>query len=144
LKGIRLQLWLWFVGMLVTTLPWHVLGLFGQPRRVEIFDYSNPAIAYWEPWTMVSTIGGYVLLAGALLFVWNLATLYGGPAAADRSMRYALAVYPPQRLPSALNGFALWNWLIAFLMIVAYGYPIAQFFLIDVHPALIHRVDVGG
>jgi len=26
-RPIRLQLWLWFVGMLVTTFPWHVLGL---------------------------------------------------------------------------------------------------------------------
>jgi cytochrome c oxidase subunit 1 len=142
--GIRLQLWLWFVGILVTTLPWHVLGLFGQARRVATFDYSNPAIAYWEPWTIVSTIGGYILLAGALLFVWNLATLYRGSTTVDRSMRYALAVHPPQRLPSALNGFAFWNWMILFLMIVAYGYPIAQFFFIDEHPALVHRVDVGG
>ena len=58
-------------------------------------------------------------------------------------MRYALAVHPPQRLPSALNGFALWNWLVLFLMVVAYGYPIAQFFLLDGAPALIHQVYRG-
>jgi cytochrome c oxidase subunit 1 len=143
-KPIRLQLWLWFVGILVTTLPWHALGLFGQPRRVGAFDYSNPAIAYWAPWTVVSTVGGYILLAAALLFVWNLATLYRGSHEVDRGMRYALAVHPPLRLPSALNGFALWNWLVLFLMVAAYGYPIAQFFFINEHPALVHRVDSGG
>ena len=31
----------------------------------------------------------------------------------------ALAVHPPQRLPSALNGFALWNGLVLFLMVLA-------------------------
>lgn len=143
-KPIRLQLWLWFVGILVTTLPWHVLGLLGQPRRVATFDYSNPMIASWAPWTLVSVVGGYIMLAGALLFVWNLATLFRGSTQADVRMAYAVAVHPPHRLPSALNGFALWNWLVLFLMVVAYGYPIAQFFFIDVHPALVHRVDLGG
>ena len=32
-----LQLWLWFIGMLVTTLPWHVVGLMGQPRRMAYY-----------------------------------------------------------------------------------------------------------
>src|SRR5690606_29917644 len=40
----RLQLWTWFVGIMVTTLPWHALGLFGQPRRVATFDYDNPIL----------------------------------------------------------------------------------------------------
>ena len=30
----RWQLWLWFWGMLITTIPWHIAGLMGQPRRV--------------------------------------------------------------------------------------------------------------
>jgi cytochrome c oxidase subunit I len=143
-RPIRLQLWLWFVGILVTTFPWHVLGLFGQPRRVATFDFTNPAIAYWGPWTLVSTAGGAIMLAGALLFVWNLATLYRGSTQVDRRMGYAVAVHPPRRLPSALNGFAMWNWLVLFLMVVAYGYPIAQFFFLDGAPALIHQVDRGG
>jgi cytochrome c oxidase subunit 1 len=141
---IRAQLWLWFAGMLVTTLPWHALGLFGQPRRVANFDFSNPEIAYWAPWTVVSTAGGAILLLSAFLLIWNLATLYHGAPEPDRRMTYALAVHPPQRLPSALNGFALWNGLVLFLMVLAYGYPIAQFFLLDTEPALIQRVSYGG
>ncbi|MET0314659.1 MAG: cbb3-type cytochrome c oxidase subunit I [Hansschlegelia sp.] len=138
------QLWIWTIGIVVTTFPWHVLGLNGQPRRVTNFDYPMAELAYWNTWTLVSTAGGAVMLAGALLFVWNLATLFRGAPETDRGMVYAVAVHPPQRLPSALNGFALWNGLLLFLMVVAYGYPIAQFFLIDVQPALIHRVDLGG
>jgi cytochrome c oxidase subunit 1 len=38
----------------------------------------------------------------------------------------------------------LWNWLVLFLMVVAYGYPIAQFFFLDGAPALIHQVDLGS
>ena len=136
------QLCIWTAGIIVTTFPWHVLGLYGQPRRVTNFDYPIADLGYWNTWTLVSTAGGAVMLAGALLFIWNLATLFRGKPEADRHMAYALAVHPPQRLPSALNGFALWNGLVLFLMAVAYGYPIAQFFLIDVQPALVH--PVGG
>ena len=59
-------------------------------------------------------------------------------------MHYAVAVNPPERVPSALNGFALCNWIILFLMVMAYGYPLAQFFIIKAPQALVHRVDLGG
>ena len=58
----RRQLWLWAIGMMVMTLPWHWLGLNGQWRRVAHFDYSDPLIAWWGPWVAVSLIGGIVLL----------------------------------------------------------------------------------
>ena len=45
LRNQRLQLWLWFVGMMVMTLPWHYLGLQGQWRRVATFNYADPIIA---------------------------------------------------------------------------------------------------
>ena len=31
-------------------------------------------------------------------------------------------------MPAALNGFTLWNIAVAVLMLIAYGWPIAQFF----------------
>ena len=39
---VRLQLWTWFIGMLLTTLPWHVVGVMGQPRRMAYYDYTDP------------------------------------------------------------------------------------------------------
>ena len=49
-------------------------------------------------------------------------------------------MHPPHRVPAALNGFGLWNILVLVLMLVAYGYPIAQF-VIDPSPsAIVHRV----
>jgi cytochrome c oxidase subunit I len=137
------QIWVWAIGIIITTFPWHILGLLGQPRRVATFDYANPAIAYWQPWTIVSLVGGLLMLASALLSFWNILTLFRG-ATADRQMHYAVAVFPPQRVPSALNSFALCNWLLLFLMIVAYGYPVAQFFIFKDYPAMLHRVDLGG
>jgi heme/copper-type cytochrome/quinol oxidase subunit 1 len=45
----RWQLWLWFIGLMVTTIPWHLVGLMGQPRRMAFYDYHNPAIAPQAP-----------------------------------------------------------------------------------------------
>jgi cytochrome c oxidase subunit 1 len=142
----RVQLWLWFIGMMVMTLPWHYLGLQGQWRRVATFNYADPNIAGWGPWVIVSFAGGAVLLASALLFVWNLLEFHRARAVAAAGLRplYAVAVHPPERVPAALNGFALWNVLVLVLMVAAYGYPIAQFFIINPPEAIVHRVDGRG
>jgi cytochrome c oxidase subunit 1 len=146
LRYQRLQLWLWFIGMMVMTLPWHYLGLQGQWRRVATFNYADPIIAGWGPWVIVSLAGGVVLLASALLFVWNLLEFHRARAVVATGLRprYATALHPPERVPAALNGFALWNVLVLVLMVAAYGYPIAQFFVIDAPEAIVHRVDERG
>jgi cytochrome c oxidase subunit 1 len=140
----RLQLWLWAVGMMVMTVPWHFLGLEGQWRRVASFDYSDPRIAWWGPWVVVSLIGGLILLASALLFIANLLPRRSAQQSQPwPGYAFALAVHPPQRVPAALNGFGLWNVLVAVLMTAAYGFPIAQFFIGSSPQALIHRLTGG-
>jgi cytochrome c oxidase subunit 1 len=137
---LRLQLWLWFIGMMVMTLPWHWLGLQGQWRRVANFNYADPIIAAWGPLVIVSFVGGLVLLASALLFVRNLAVLHRSPLPALSRPLYALAVHPPHRVPAALNGFGLWNVLVLVLMLLSYGYPVAQFVIAPSPSAMVHRV----
>ena len=129
----RAQLWLWFWGMLVTTIPWHVAGLMGQPRRVATFDYSDPLIAPMGPLVITSVIGGLILLSSAILLIVILVRSHLGKKVMAEPLGYALAVTPPDRVPPALNGFALWNAIVAVLMLVAYGYPIGQFFYMKQH-----------
>ena len=81
-----------------------------------------------------------MLLASAVLFVRNLAVLHRSPLLALQRPLYALAVHPPQRVPTALNGFGLWNVLVLVLMLLAYGYPIAQFVIAPSPAAMVHRV----
>jgi cytochrome c oxidase subunit 1 len=143
----RRQLWLWAVGMLVMTLPWHWLGLEGQWRRVAHFDYGDPLIGWWGKWVDVSLLGGVLLLASALLFIANLARLHGlQPTAAAElpPMRYSIPLHPVGRLPAALNGFALWNVLVLVLMAAAYGWPLAQFVVQPSPAAIVHHVDRPG
>jgi len=129
----RTQLWLWFAGMLITTIPWHIAGLLGQPRRVAIFDYSLPMLRPIAPLVVLSVIGGLILLASAILLIVVLARSHFGERKLAEPLRFALAVNPPQRVPESLNGFGMWNAILAVFMLVAYGYPIGQFFFMKSH-----------
>jgi len=126
----RWQLWLWFIGMMVTTIPWHITGLMGQPRRVAMFDFSDPLLAPMVPFAVMSVVGGFILLVSAILLVTVLVRSQFGDAVLQAPLRYALAVNPPVRVPGALNGFALWNVILLMFMVVEYGYPIGQFFFL--------------
>ncbi len=147
-KMARLQLWLWFWGMLITTLPWHVTGLMGQPRRVATFDYGNALLAPMAPLVVISVVGGLILLLAAILLIVILVRSHFAVSATGEPMHYALAVNPPMRVPPALNGFGLWNTIVLVLMILAYGYPIGQFYFLKPHsvPAVgaVSRLDSHG
>jgi cytochrome c oxidase subunit I len=129
----RTQLWLWFWGMLITTVPWHIAGLMGQPRRVATFDYTDPLMAHMAPLVVISAVGGFILLLSAVLLITILIRSSFGQETAVEPLRYALAVNPPVRVAESLNGFRLWNTIVLVLMIIAYGYPIGQFFLLKQH-----------
>ena len=139
----RLQLWLWAIGMMVMTLPWHYLGLQGQWRRVASFNYADPRIGPWGPLVIVSLAGGVLLLVSAVMFVVNLLPRRAQVRLPAQGYSFALAVHPPQRVPAALNGFTVWNVLVAILMLVAYGFPILQFFIGNSPQAVIHPLTGG-
>jgi len=126
LSLMRIQLWLWFIGMMVLTLPWHYVGILGMPRRMAFYDYTDPAIAAQAPWVIVSVIGGVILLISAILFFIVLARGQMAPHVEPEAYRFSVAIHPPRRLPVALNGFALWLGLMVGLTVVNYGFTVAN------------------
>ncbi len=131
-KLVRLQLWTWFVGMLVVTLPWHLVGIMGQPRRMAYYDYSDPALAPQAIWVSISALGGFVLVFSAALLLWVLWASQRAPRAASvPPLQFSLALNPPQRLPASLNGFRIWVLLVLALTVANYGYPLAQFLFLQ-------------
>jgi cytochrome c oxidase subunit 1 len=133
------QLWLWFIGMVVTTSPWHVLGLLGLPRRISSVVYSTALTAQWQPYQAAMAIGGSILtLAAVLFFVILVRTRFNPAVEVDREMAYAEPIHPVLSVPGPLNGFALWNWVLVVWMIAAFAYPIAQFFIMPTFEAVAH------
>ena len=137
--AIRLQLWLWFVGMLVLTLPWHWVGLLGMPRRMAYYDYTDPALAA-QAWTVTaSTIGGALVVASAALFVGILAAARHGVA---EPAPYAFARPAHEApVPRTLNGFRLWVAMMIALTVVNYGWPIVQ--LASLKDASVPVIPIG-
>ena len=134
LRSARLacwQLWLWFVGMLVVTLPWHAVGLMGQPRRMAYYDWSDPALAAQGHLVSASAVGGFILLVSAVLLIVILLRSQGGPRVQVDALTYARALDDGSPLPRALNGLAVWAGLMIALTVVNYGYPIAQSFFLQ-------------
>ncbi|MEC4749212.1 b(o/a)3-type cytochrome-c oxidase subunit 1 [Methylomicrobium sp. Wu6] len=129
-----IQLWTWFIGMVILTTPWHILGLLGQPRRIDKVNYNNLLTLSWEPYEITMIFGGLVLVASAGLLIYILAkTQFHVTETYDGEVEYAEPIHEVKSLPAYLNSFSMWNWVIAGYMLIAFGYPIAQFFLMKTY-----------
>jgi cytochrome c oxidase subunit 1 len=138
---IRTQLWLWFIGMLVLTLPWHWVGILGMPRRMAYYDYSHPALQP-QAWTVTaSTLGGLLLVISAVLFVYILARARRTHEA-PVPYTFSEAIHMPARVPVALNTFAVWVAMMIALTLVNYGWPIVQ--LASLEHASVPVIPIGG
>jgi len=131
------QLWLWFLGLLMMTVPWHWQGLLGMPRRVAYMPYDPALVARWTKFNPPILLGGAMMGLSALLFVWVLLRTHANPVReTDAALSLSETVEPLVHVPKLLNSFAAWNWLLLALMALSWAYPIGQFFSMTVHKAL--------
>ncbi|WP_205287604.1 cbb3-type cytochrome c oxidase subunit I [Luteibacter jiangsuensis] len=142
LRLIRTQLWLWFIGMIVLTFPWHYAGLLGVPRRMAYYDYSGPN-GHTEAITVImSVVGGAILVISAALFITVLVRNHRGRTADVAPYTFSRAIHEPKSVHWALNGLGLWVGLMIALTVTNYAFPIWQ--LIKLHEAQVPAVYVGG
>jgi cytochrome c oxidase subunit 1 len=123
---MRTQLWLWFVGMIVTAFPWHYVGILGMPRRMAFYDYSSPALAPEALPVEISVLGAFMLVVSGILFFVVLVRGHRAPQLEPGQYRFSTAIHPPIAVPVALNGHGLWLALMVGLTVINYGFPIAQ------------------
>ena len=107
--------WLSFVGMNLTFFPMHIVGLLGMPRR----QYTYPEGLGWTGYNLVETLGAYLLAAGLLLVVANLAvSLFRGAAAGNDpwggdTLEWSTRSPPPAYnyavIPRVTSPYAMWD-----------------------------------
>jgi cytochrome c oxidase subunit I+III len=68
----RWVFWLSFIGVHVCFLPMHLTGLMGMPRRVDTYLPHR----FWEIPNLISTVGAFIMGAGALLFLIDAIRCY--------------------------------------------------------------------
>jgi cytochrome c oxidase subunit 1 len=139
---VKAQLWLWFVGMMVLSMPRHWVGLLGMPRRMAYYDFSHPDI-HPQAWTVIaSTIGGALLVISAFILVYVLASAHRRPRVSPEPFTFSIEAHPGGRTPALLNGYALWLAMMIALTLVNYGFPIAQ--LATLEEASVPIVPIGS
>ncbi len=122
--------------MIITTAPWHIIGLQGQPRRISSTPYDTPLVQTWQAGETIMIVGAVILLISALLLIVVLLKTHGNAQREDdRELGFAEPIHPVLSLPASLNNFAIWNWIILIYIVVSYGYPIAQFFMMPTYGA---------
>jgi cytochrome c oxidase subunit 1 len=94
-----------FIGMNLTFFPMHVLGLSGMPRRIANYAPETG----WGDLNLLATIGGFMIAASVLPFLWNIfiTARSGEPAGDDpwegNTLEWATSSPPPaynfDRLP---------------------------------------------
>ena len=77
----KISFWIYLVGLHMTFLPMHWLGLLGMPRR--IFTYSSE-LNLTTP-NQIATLGGFLSGLGVLLVMWNVARSLKRGAPAGRN-----------------------------------------------------------
>ena len=82
----------------------------------------------------IMIVGGAILVLSALMLVYNLYRTHGNAQAeTNLTVEYAEPLHSIQRMPHLMNSFGFWVLLIVVYMVASYGYPIAQFFLMDTY-----------
>lgn len=121
------QPYLWLAGMLLFSIPTHITGLLGMPRRVFDASYGDsPVAAGWKILTEMSAVGGLILFTSALFFV--LVMLFTVTSGAKLEPAPAVEFAEPLEAPSPraalFDRLGLWTVVAVILVLLAYGYPI--------------------
>jgi cytochrome c oxidase subunit 1 len=124
----RVQPYLWFVGMQCFSIPNHIAGLMGMPRRIYTGEFQGAEVAQaWVPLVNLSAIGGVVLFVSAMCYVGVLlATTLVGQRGQAPSVEYATPLIAPRPGVSLWDRLGLWTAVATVLIILAYAQPLIQ------------------
>jgi cytochrome c oxidase subunit 1/cytochrome c oxidase subunit I+III len=111
----KVSFYMTFLGTLVTFFPMHILGLLGMPRRI----YTYPSGFGWTFLNALESVGSYVLAAGLVLIVANLAySLVRGPRVGNDpwggdTLEWATTSPPPAYnyavVPTISSPYPMWD-----------------------------------
>jgi cytochrome c oxidase subunit 1 len=122
----RVQPYLWFLGMMLFSIPTHLTGVMGMPRRVFDASYGDHAVALsWRWLTDISAAGGLVLFLSAAFYLLVLIFTLFGPRAEVPALEFAESLEPESHA-SPLDRLGTLTVVAAGLVVIAYAYPIWQ------------------
>jgi cytochrome c oxidase subunit 1 len=119
------QPYLWFAGMMFFSIPNHIAGLLGMPRRIYTGEFQGVEAAQaWIPFTNLSALGGVVLFVSAMCYVGTIvATMLTSPEGARQPIEYAepMSTHPA---PPLWDRFGFWTVVAVAVIAIAYARPL--------------------
>jgi cytochrome c oxidase subunit I len=121
----RVQPYIWFGGMLLFSIPTHITGVMGMPRRVYDASYGGHTTALsWTTLTDVSAIGGLFLFVSALFYVLVALFTVLGRDRDVKTIEFAESLEPRPTERTVFDRVGLWTLAAIVLIAIAYGPPI--------------------
>ncbi len=120
------QPYLWFVGMQCFSIPSHIAGLMGMPRRIYTGEFQGVEAAQaWIPLVNLSAVGGVILFVSAMCYVGVIVgTMLVAPRGALLPIEYAESLVAPTPGPSLWDRLGFWSAVAVVLIVIAYGPPL--------------------
>ena len=125
----RIQPYLWFTGLVIFSVAYHIAGILGAPRRVYDYTYGGLAPLSWDPLLQAGMIGGLVFWLSGAIFISNLvltpllgkpvARLDGSPMLGGGNNSGRASIY---------DRLSLWIYIAVILIVLAYTIPVAEIF----------------
>jgi cytochrome c oxidase subunit 1 len=75
----KAQFWVMLIGMNMTFLPMHLLGLWGMPRRVQTYEAGRG----WGDWNALETFGSFLIAISVTMFMINVVLSLRAPRTAS-------------------------------------------------------------
>jgi len=111
----KASFWLTFTGTALTFFPMHIVGLLGMPRR----QYTYHGGLGWTGYNLVESLGSYLLAAGLIAVVVNLAVslrrgaLAGNDPFGGATLEWATTSPPPPYnyavIPRVTSPYPMWD-----------------------------------
>lgn len=132
------QPWLWFVGMQCFSIPSHIAGLLGMPRRVYTGAFQGVEAAQaWVPLVNLSAVGGVILFVSAMAYVGVVVgTMLVAPRGERPPIEYAEPIVAPAPGPSWWDRLGFWSAVAVVLVAVAYAVPLYHLHTMTRFPSL--------
>lgn len=69
-KHAYIHFWIFFIGVNLTFLPMHMLGLAGMPRRIPVYPNA------FAGWNLIASIGASISFISAIYFIYILFVIF--------------------------------------------------------------------
>ena len=133
----RIQPYLWFIGLVVFSIAYHIAGIYSAPRRTYDYSYGGLSPPMWEPLLQIGMIGGLIFWISGVLFISNiLLTPFIGRPAPKLDGASILGANGSNEKATLLDRISLWVIIAVILIIIAYTLPIAELLGRGLSPAI--------